>query len=192
MTDSRLRSASQWLLAMALLCCCPLSSAQTDGNDDPATAEIPNLQSFLNDARRAIVLEVSFGPGETASIESMGVSETPPGSMDDDPLFLALVTFDAQGLPLYDQNGWDPRWHLQKTDSGEEEAVFLEESVGSFRIPFDHKIRSLAIFNLRGQPGVPLLETDITSVVASFCDANPNNVNCDGFVLLPLFADGFE
>lgn len=192
MTDSRVPCRTTLLCALVFLCGFGALSAQTDGNDNPATAEIPNIQALEADLRRAIVIEVSFGPGETASIESMGVSETPPGSMDDDPLFLSFVTFDREGLPLFDQNGWDPRWTFQENESGDEEAVFVEQTVGNIRIPFDHRIRSLAIFNLKGVPAVPLLEADITTVVADFCNANPGDVNCDGFVLLPLFADGFE
>lgn len=186
----------QWL-AMSVVACVVIGlpivlAAESGGNQDPATARIPDLQTVQDDPRRAIVLEVSFGPGETASIESMAVSETPPGALDDDPLFLSFVTFDRDGLPLFDQYGWDPRWSFEENASGGEQAVFVDEVVSIVRLPFDHRIRGLAIFNLRGEPGVPLLETDITTVVANFCSDNPTNVNCEGFVILPLFADGFE
>lgn len=181
-----------WFLVLALSCLGSSALAQAKRADEPAPASVPSLRSVADDSRRAIVLDVAFGLGEVASIESIGVSETPPGALDDDPQLLMLVTFDRDGLLLRDQNGWDPRLHFRKTEDGGEEVLFLEESTGRFRLEFDHRIRTLAIFNLRGEPGVPLFRGDITPVIADFCNANPGDVNCDGFAILPLFSDGFE
>jgi hypothetical protein len=158
-------------------------------SDDPATATVPNLSDIGTDPRRALVLEIRIDSSSSATLIDAVVSDVPPGGIDDDPPLLLLEALDGAGSVVASRYAWDPRWEYLLGDAGEE-VVRLEpeESVGLFEFEFDHRYRSVRIQDLQPDPPVVFGEFDVSEVVADFCAAYAENVNCLGFT--GLDADG--
>jgi hypothetical protein len=158
-------------------------------DDNPATAPVPDLNDVLADTRRAIYLEVSLRSDGTATLLDVGVTDVPPAATDDDPAMLMLRLVDRDGLTLGEQNVWDPLYEYQQTAAGES-VVRLEESVGFFQVPFDHRINHIVLLEQQIDPALELAVFSTQDVVEAFCGSHPANPNCDGFTPADTDGDG--
>ena len=147
---------------------------------DPSTSPVPNISELILDTRRGIYIELSLlGDGSTQLLGS-GVTGLPPGATDDDPPFLLLEFLDASGQVIGAQNGWDPRYEYEQTEAGEQ-VVLLEEGIGRFQVPFDHRIKHIRFMDQQLAPPLELVDVDVSELVQEFCLANPADDNCAGF-----------
>lgn len=173
-------------LSLAAVCILVASSAasmaQTGGLDDPATSPVPDLNQIMSDQRRALILDIAFGPGQAAGLISSEVSDVPPGAMDDKPPFVLINALDAHGQLIYSLNGWDPRWIWQQNENGLEEIDFMEESEGAFTLPFSAAIYSIEVYDQTIQPTEKLMSASVRTTIENFCGANPQHINCAGYV----------
>ena len=177
------------IAALSVFFVCVKSSGAHAQNQDPVTAPVPRLDAVLEDGRRAIYLEVSLRDDGTVTILDLGVTDVPPGATDDDPPMLMLQMLGRQGQPLAQQNGWDPRFEYQRTES-EETVERLEEGTGTFQVPFDTRIAQIELVDLQQEPPETLTVVNVQTVIDAFCSENLTDVNCDGWLPGDINGDG--
>jgi hypothetical protein len=179
------------LVCVAGLALTNLVSMNAWSAQDPATAPIPDLTEIGTDPRRALVLEIVVNADGTAALIDVLVSDVPPGATDDDPPLLQLMAFDEAGNVLVSRYAWDPRWEYVHSEQGEEEVLPTDPGTsGIFDFAFDHRFRSVRLYDLQLDPAVELAEFDVSGAVEAFCTAQPNDPNCDGFNGQDVDADG--
>ncbi|MEZ5570985.1 MAG: thrombospondin type 3 repeat-containing protein [Halioglobus sp.] len=181
-------SAVSVALLTGIIVACALHGVRA-ADDDPATAPQPNILDQLPDTRRAIYVEISLLTDGTTKLLDAGVTEVPPRADDDEPQMLLIEYLDATGEVIAARNAWDPRYQYQRLGN-EEQVVLLDEGIGVFQVLFDYRIAKLRFVDQQPVPPQELAVFDVESVVSNFCNANPANENCDGFMAMDSDGDG--
>lgn len=145
--------------------------------DDPLSAPIPSLDSYVNDARRALVLEVRIREG-WAERADVYVSDWPPSAHIGNPAQLLVRWLDADGTRIGDMNAWNPRGEFSWGEDGERQEL-LSEGTAAFDIPFDPSIATVVVTDIASD--TELLRTDVRSTVEQFCATAPDDPNCEGY-----------
>jgi len=159
----------------------PSAAAQTT---DPALAPIPTFET--DNIERALVVELQFDGPQNATLVSVDWADVPPPANVGNPPHYLVQVFDDQGFAQqFDM--WNPLWSFVTTPEGREAVVTRASAAASIAFLLQRDLVELRVFAIAFDPvtdeesNTPLISVDLRPAIVSFCTANPDHPECDGF-----------
>jgi len=151
---------------------------------DPLTAPIPTFDT--NGTHRALVVELFFnGPDNVSLLSVDWTNVSPPANVGNPPHYLVRA-FTEQGL-AQEFDIWNPLWTFDRDEDGNEALLIEPSATASIVFPFDAALVQLQVLRIVFDPvtddeiNTPLISVDLRPAIVSFCTANPDHPECDGF-----------
>lgn len=160
------------------------TGSQASDPDDPASAQIPDLE-FPSEAGKILAADVVFtADGVTASEGEVHRGGAP--AREGVPEFLQVDQEDDEGAVLGSFHEWDPR-HVRQYDGDGHFHEEREDGELSLITPFEPDLAEVVVRD--ADTGEELVRIDATGPAADYCQDNPDDEDCHTDLAIDAEAD---